>query len=192
MDFKKMTYKKKKQFLLIGSVLFLLFTYNFVISRTVELYTSNKRLSKEVKDGVSAPEKRKNLQHRLDGFNNSLNKYFADSLKNREYILGVVSEFCNKNHLVLREYPESRLTKEKDFEIETNVVVAEGDFLNLLRLVYELEQKVKIARPASVNFEKKFDHKRRKDVLSVTIYLQNLRVIKSAVVSYEDTTAKAG
>lgn len=179
MDFKKMTYKKKKQFLLIGSVLFLLFAYNFVISRTVEMYQNNRKLVREVEEGMSAPEKKRHLQHKLDGFNNSLNKYFSDSLKNREYILGIVSEFCSRNHLVLREYPELILSKEKDFEIETNVVVAEGDFLNLLKLVYELEQKVKVARPASVNFEKKFDHKRRKEVLSVTIYLQNLRLIKN-------------
>lgn len=179
MDFKKMTYKKKKQFLLIGSLLFLLFAYNFVISRTVNLYRNNQRLMREVTEGITAPEKKRMLEQRLEVFNSSLNRYFADSLRNREYILGVVSEFCNKNHLVLREYPASKVSAEKDFEIETNVVVAEGDFINLLKLVYELEQKVKIARPASVNFEKKFDHKRRRDVLSVTIFLQNLRFIKN-------------
>jgi hypothetical protein len=46
----------------------------------------------------------------------------------------------------------------------------------LLKLVYEIEQINKVARPASVNFEKKFDHKRKKEVLTATIYLQNIRM----------------
>jgi hypothetical protein len=155
---------------------FLLFVYNFIISKTVDIYSTNRTLQNKVSSALNAPERKKILETKLEKFNNSLNKYFTDSLKNREYILSIVSEFCDKNNVLLKEFPEPVISQEKDFEIETNVVIAEGGFLNLLKLVYELEQNNNVARPASVNFEKKFDYKRKKDILILTMYLQNIRL----------------
>jgi hypothetical protein len=179
MNFENLTYKRKNQLLWIGTIVFLLFVYNTVLSKTIDLYVNHGKLSQNVKDGTIAPEKKKNLQAQMEFFNNSLNKYFSDSLKNREYILGLVSEFCNKHSLLLKEFPETTIDFEKDFEIETNVLVAEGNFIDLLKLVYYLEQEAKVARPASVNFEKKFDFRRKKDVLTVSIFLQNIRMNKN-------------
>lgn len=178
MNFKDLTYRQKNKYLLFASVFFLIFAYNFVIDKTVALYQANDALHKKINAGMNAPERKKILEAKLDGFNHTLNKYFTDSLKNREYILGIVSEFCNKNNLTLKEFPEPVLFQEKDFEIETNIVIAEGGYLNLLKLVYELEQNKSVARPASVNFEKKFDYKRKRDVLTLTMYLQNIRTMK--------------
>jgi hypothetical protein len=176
MNFKNLTYKQKTKYLLIASGLFFLFVYNFVISRTFELYSINGSLHEKVMQAQNAPDKKKMLEVKINNFNNSLNKYFIDSTKNREYILATVSEFCHKNNLVLKEVPEPIITQEKDFDIETNIVVAEGGFINLLKLVYELEQNTIVARPASVNFEKKFDYKRKKDILTLSMYLQNIRM----------------
>jgi len=181
MNFKNLTYKKKLKVLWIGATVFLLFLYNFVLSRTIDEYVLNQELKKKIEEGQKAPERKSLLEEKAVRFDNSLNKYFSDSIKNREYLLAVVSQFCQKNKLLLQDFPNSYLSSEKDFDIETNVVVAEGNFLNLLRLVYELEQKIKIARPASVCFEKKFDNKRKREVLTVSIYLQNIRMNKNEI-----------
>jgi hypothetical protein len=182
MNFKNLTYKQKNRYLLIASILFLLFAYNFVIRKTVDLYFVNQSLHTKITDGLNAPERKRDLENRLDQFNNSLNKYLTDSISKRENILSIVSEFCHKNQLILKEFPEPILHYDKDFEIETNIVIAEGGYINLLKLVYELEQNQSIARPTSVNFEKKFDHKRKKEVLTLTMYLQNIRMTNEKIL----------
>jgi len=176
MNFKNLTYKQKNKYLIIASVFFLLFTYNFVIRKTIDLYQANNTLHTKIQAGLNAPEKKNKLESNLLQFNNGLNKYLTDSLRNREYLLNIVSDFCHKNNLVLKEFPEPIVDQEKNFEIETNIVVAEGGYVNLLKLVYELEYINVVARPASVNFEKRFDHKRKKEVLTLTMYLQNIRM----------------
>lgn len=176
MNFKNLTYKQKNKYLLVASILFLLFAYNFVIRKTIDLYFVNQSLHTKITEGLNAPERKKNLEGRLEQFNNSLNRYLTDSTRKRENILSLVSEFCHKNQLILKEFPEPIIHYDKDFEIETNIVMVEGGYINLLKLVYELEQNQSIARPTSVNFEKKFDHKRKKDVLTLTMYLQNIRM----------------
>jgi hypothetical protein len=173
---KALTYKKKNQYLGIGTVLFFIVIYLLVISNTVNLYVTNKELRAKLQDAESAPGKRNGLKKKLDKFNNSLSTYIADSLKNREFILTLVSDFSQKNHITLKEVPPAITSFEKGFTIETNMIIAEGNYIDLLKLVYEIEQKNKVARPVSVNFQKAFDFKRKKDVLTLTLYLQNIRM----------------
>ena len=70
------------------------------------------------------------------------------------------------------------LQKENDFEVITVQIVAQGVFVNLVKMVYYFEQVNKIGRVTSVRFEKKEDFKNRKQYLAVKLLLQNIKIIR--------------
>lgn len=169
-------YKKWNKVLFLGSPVLLIILVFLVFSRTWDLFTENREIKSKIENAESAPEQIGMLNARLKGVKSRFESYSLDSLKNREYLLQVVSAFCKKNHLTLKEFPQIAVEKHENFELSTNIIVAEGYYKDLLKLLYELEQKVGLGRPASVNFEKKYDFKRKRHVLTMTIYLQTIDV----------------
>ncbi len=159
---------------MLGSPLLLIILVVGVFSGTWELYEENRIIKTKIERGEGAPEQISALNKRLGYIKTRFNAYSLDSLKNREYLLLVVSGFCKKNHLILKEFPVISVEEHGGIGLMTNTIVAEGDFKNLLKLLYELEQKVGVGRPSSVYFEKNYDFKRKKDVLQMTIYLQTI------------------
>jgi hypothetical protein len=176
MNVDKLSFKKKNQFLLIGSGLCLLLIWFFLISSNLEKSQKNEELKRKIKLAENAPEKIKSLEVSLEDLNGHLNYYLLDSLKDQEYILEVVSNFCQKNNVTLRELPKVTAMEEENFTVVTSMIVAEGDFHHLLKLVYEMEQHNKVGRLSSVGFKSYIDTKTKKLVLNLTIYLQNILI----------------
>lgn len=133
-------------------------------------------LEQKVAKAKSSPQQISAMENRLVFINSKVNTYIVDSTKGHEHILDAVSTFCQKNNLILREFPKASYEEQKDITMESNVIVAEGSFINLLKLVYELENKNKVGKVASVSFNSSMDNKRKQLVLNVTLYLQNIRV----------------
>lgn len=176
MVFKNWSYRKRNRFLLPAIPVVAIILWFGVLSRTFDLYSENLNMKKVMARADEAPQRLAKVSASLQTLNARFEAYSLDSLKDREYLLQVVSNFCRKNNIILKEFPQKATEVNKDYGLETNLVVAEGEFKDLLRLLYELEQKSKIGRPTSVRFEKTFDHKRRKAVLTLTIYLQNIKL----------------
>ena len=94
--------------------------------------------------------------------------------------MDAVSTFCQKNNLILKEFPKTSHEEQQDFTMETNVVVVEGNYKDLVRLVYELENINKAGKVISVSFNSSIDNKLKKVILSATLYLQNICIKKKA------------
>jgi len=87
----------------------------------------------------------------------------------------MVTSYCKDKPLLLKEFPKTVLKETDGFLVELNYFTVEGDFKNLLNLVYTLEQKVKVGKVASVNFMIKENIKTKRNELTATIYIQNLK-----------------
>lgn len=173
-----MSYRKKNQYLLIGAILFLFIAWFVAGNKTYSLYSQNKTLSFNIQKGEDAPKTIGQLERKLNFFNSRLATFLSDSSKDENYMLEVVGNFCKKNRIVLKEFPPVSSQDEGDFIILTNKIIAEGNYKDLLRLVYELEQKSQVGRVTSVDFSSCMDNKRKKTVLAVSIYLQNIKLKK--------------
>jgi hypothetical protein len=174
------SYKQKNKYLLIGGVIFAVIIYMLAIRPTIDAYQQKKVLEQKLVQAKSAPQRMAGLETRLAFINSKVSSYLIDSTRNQEDILHAVSTFCQKNNLTLNEFPVTTYEEQTDFTIETNVVVAEGSFSNLVRLVYELEHKNKVGKVNSVKFISSMDTKRKKNVLNLIIYLQNIRIKNKA------------
>lgn len=178
MDQNSISYTKRNQYLLWGSLAFAVLAYLLAIQKTVVLWSENKELHVKLAQAEQAPIQIRTLEDKLATFNSQLGIYLVEHNDNQERIVRVANEFCQKNHLLLREIPELVMQQEGDFEVITTQIVAQGAYRDLVRMVYYFEKVHKIARVTSVKFEKTEDPKTRKTYLAVHILLQNIKLIK--------------
>ena len=90
-------------------------------------------------------------------------------------LLEFVTNYCQTNRAVLREFPETILADQGNLLIENNWFVVEGEFSTLINLVYTLEQKVKLGKVTSARYQLKKDLKSKQMALTTTIYIQNVK-----------------
>jgi hypothetical protein len=175
-NWNNLSYRTKSKYLLVGGLIFLLLAYMLAFSKTVNLYIENSNLKKKLIIAEEAPEKRRLMEVKSNVLKEKLSSYFADSLRDKDHLLEVVSYFCQKNNLLLKKFPNEEFYEEKEFIVGTTEMKIEGNFINLLKLLYLLEQKEAVGRVSSSSFDMVFDNKRKKNVLVLTIYLQTLKI----------------
>lgn len=178
---KNLSYYKKNRGLLIMLLLMLLIAYFAAIRNTVNSYQRNQELRANFEKGKNAPPKINRLEKKLNKINSMLDKYLLDSLNNQEYVMGIISDFCKDHHLTLQKFEDARVHEQEDMLVYTNKLIAEGNFINLVKLVYFLEMENRAGRVTSVNFHISEDMRTRKELLYCNIYLQSLKMKNDAL-----------
>ena len=168
----KTSLSKYLPYLVIIAVL--IAVYQFGISKTVSLYFENQALEENLNKALTADEEILKLNKEVGYLKNQLSEYTVDSIKNKEFIFHALAEFCKNTHVQLREFPVESVSNKNDYIIETNKIVAEGQYEDLLKLLHYIEYKGKIGRVSSVSFYSVRDHKKQKDILLMNIYIQTL------------------
>ena len=171
--FKQLSYRKKNRILLVGSLLSILLIYELAIKKTIIAYANCKQMEVQLQTANDAPKMMNELRRKnakMDLLLGNEGKY-ADI---QQSILGVVTDYCNANNLVLEQFPTPSVENNNGITIETNIITIEGEFGQLLNLIYLFEQKYKIGKVVSVNYKVKQDNLTRQIKLNVTIYLQNI------------------
>jgi hypothetical protein len=171
-----LTYKQKNQLLILASVFALLMIYWFLISPNLNRSSLNKKYRGEIAKAEKAPALIKSLREELGTMNSFMEAYVSDSAADEDRFVEVITNFCQKNNVTLKELPRVVETEEQKFTVQTKVVIAEGSYNDLLRLIYQLEKKEKVGRIVSTQFKSYTNNKTKKLTLSLTIYLQNLKI----------------
>ena len=165
--------------LVLFSVLFGIFVYQSVLSKTIDLYKQNRALSVTLKAASDAPAKFQLLRKKLSSLDNVIQSRQLDSSQSvHDFLISVLSKYCKENNTILKSFPETSTFTQGNFEIQTNSFTVQGSFVNLLQLVYLLEQKHRTGKLSSVNFQSAKDMDSQKVVLTATVYLQTVKNIK--------------
>ena len=172
--FKKLTYKKKNRLLAAGALVFIMLAYLLAFKKTIVLYSQCSDLKQQMQLASDAPQKAVLLEKQLKDIENLLGDQSSTGVDNQQLLLELITNYCEKENITLREFPKPLITSEKDYSIETNIFVVEGNFIKLLNLIYVLEQKRKVGKVASVHFQSKKNYKTKRLALTATIYLQNI------------------
>lgn len=181
---KQLTYRQKNKYLLIGFAVFVILSYVLAISDTLDSYFGYRQLEKKEKEMTRAPQELKNLQVKLKGLNYLIETRQRNTEGVHASLLNVITAYCDEQGILLREYPGMQENTQNDLVIETNIFEVQGSFFKLLDLVYLLEQKQRIGKVASVKFQTKRDMQTRNAMLTVTIYIQNIKT------NHHETIAK--
>ena len=175
MNWDSITYRQKNKFLLGGAVLLLLICYLFAFRNTIDLYQSNNAAEEKLEALKTAPQQIAALNKKLGFLNSRVKQYVRDDNFDQEDILVSISDFCKQNRLKIVEFPKSERKQKEDIVIETFHFTVEGNYVNLVKLIYDIEVVNKIGRIASLNFETQVDRRSKVKRLLVSVYLQNLR-----------------
>jgi hypothetical protein len=171
----QVSYKQRNFYLLGGIFLFFIVSYFTAIQKTIIVYQKNNDIIRHIEQGKHTAGTLDVSEKRMKDLNNCLQIYSLDSLKNQQFVMSEVSNLCRNFEVTLKNFPAAIISDENDFSIETNIIETEGNFSNQLRLLHALETKVKIGRISSVTYKSYVDNKRKKTVLSLIIYLQNIK-----------------
>ena len=170
-----MTYKKKNQLLIAVAILLVLVIYNFAIKKTLQAKSDCSVAEEQITLAANAPAMASQLEKELMLMDAKIG---SDSLKGKnsvQELLELITNYCQMNQLVLREFPETTALEQEKLTVETNMFIVEGSFSSLVNLVYILEQKSKLGKVASAHYQLKKDLKSKDMVLTATIYLQNVK-----------------
>jgi hypothetical protein len=176
---RNLSYERKFQLLILFSVLLGLVVYQFALSKTISLYKQNIQLNAKIKEASTAPAQFASLRKKLNSIDKVLQNQQNDSTQNtHDILLSTLSKYCKENNTTLKTFPETSFDKQGNFEIQTNTFTVQGNFTNLLQLVYLLEQKQRAGKISSVSFESFRDINTQKNILTASAYLQTIKDIK--------------
>lgn len=173
--FKNLTYKKKNQLLIAGAALAVFIVYSFAIKKTIIVYEKYSDAEHKIEFATNAPTKASQLEKELAVMDEKIGNQNRNGQNSSQVLLELVTNYCEKNHAILRDFPELTIANKEKLDVETNRFIVEGHFSTLINLVYNLEQKNKLGKVASVRYQLKKDFKTREMALTTTIYLQNIK-----------------
>jgi hypothetical protein len=173
--FAALTYKTKNQLLIAGIAILAMLIYLFAIKKTIRVYTQYSNAKNKIEQASNIPFMITKLEKELRKIDEKIGSQNYTGINTEQNLLEVITIYCQKNHAVLREFPQATASLQGNLLVETNVFIVEGNFNTLLNLVYLLEQKSKLGKVASVHYQFKKDIKTRDIVLTATIYIQNIK-----------------
>jgi hypothetical protein len=166
--------KKKFQGLLILLLLFTVVVYYYGMRPTLEMKASRDRAIYNIALSTRAPEKIQKLKAQLTSYDQKMNQYMEDTLSGGEPLLHLLSDYCNANRIELYKVEPVQNYTKSNYGIETIPVITRGGFKSMLGLAYHLEQVERKGRLVSVSFVKVNDHKIKKEVLELKLFLQTI------------------
>lgn len=171
---KQLTYQQKNKYLLFGGLASLILIYLLAVKNTLSLYQENKKLETFVGAHKSNELKVQDIKQRTELINAQVKKYFVDSVTHDENLMKAVSDLCHNEGVLLKEMPIIEKNKQGNYYIYTNRVVLEGTYHKLLKVLHQLENKQNVGRIASVQYKTYTDHKKKKEVLMLLLYIQTI------------------
>src|ERR1035437_8376562 len=139
--FKDLTYKKRNQLLLSGTILFFFIAYYLAFGKTISLYMECRSMKEQLTSLADAPNRAVALRQKLSELDQRLGGKQLSDTNTQQVLLNVITNYCQGNKIILREFPKAIAKQENDYMVETNFFTVEGSFSKLLDLVYLLERK---------------------------------------------------
>lgn len=173
--FRNTTYKQRVMLFAAGCIIFLIVVYSLAIKQTIATGKKYKHLKKDIAQAADAPQMIKELEKKITFYDNLLGNQQDLSRSFREVLLDYISNYCQQNKVVLKNFPSSHEYISNNFIIETSIVVLEGPFCNLLTLLHQLETKPGLGKVQSTAFESYTNIRTKRKVLHLTLYLQNIK-----------------
>ncbi len=173
--FKALTYKTKNQLLVAAMVVLAFLIYFFAIKKTREAYKQYTVVKDKITLATGLPAMIIQLENEIKKMDVKIGNQNTTGANTEQALLELLTTYCQKNHAVLREFPQATADKQGNLLVETNAFVVEGNFITLLNLVYALEQKSKLGKVAAVRYQLKKNIKTADMVLTVKVYIQNIK-----------------
>ncbi|WP_303316678.1 hypothetical protein Q4Q34_07695 [Flavivirga abyssicola] len=168
-----MTNKSKNIVLVTGFVLVLILCFKLAISKTITLKKEYNTLKQEEFLLKNTPKQLSLLKQKEKYYDSILNKYQIKGSSIQNNLLKTINTLANDNKLKVIHFLEPHVIENNNLSVKTYRFSLEGDYNNILKLVYHLEQQTKFGEIISLSFEKKKNFRTRKHYLQAHILLKS-------------------
>lgn len=174
---KNATYQQKFLYLLIGGFVILWFIYLFSIKETIKIkkqYNDIKIKTESVSDATASIlfyEKELKKIDSLIGSDNYIGNY------TQEQLLEGISKFSNYNNLSIVNFPAPHEYIDNGYRVLTYKAIITGGYIDLLRLLFELETKQYPGVIKSVDFSLSKQNVSGNSQLLMTLFIQDIKDI---------------
>jgi len=173
---KQLSYRQKNMALLGFTLVLGWVIWSYALSATVELSHSNTDMEQQLVLAEQAPATVGNLHRQLDELDALFGTPASTDAANRapEEIYDYVSRHCTQHGLSIHQYPAPHEFHSDLYHIETERIVVEGNYHDLLVLLHALERTFGKVRVASVHFYSEKNRLTNKTKLYAHFYLQTI------------------
>ena len=161
---------RQKNIALLGAILFFgMLIYLVSIQRTLSSYNSYQQKKEQLSRVSNANQLIAQYQSELAQFQQNTQQSY-----NRENLLEEVTTFCREHRLLVKTFPQAQRVKENNYPIITNKIQVEGDYKEVVKLAYLLEQEQRLGSISSLQFFTYKDRYKKKKLLRANIVLRNI------------------
>ncbi len=179
------TYQKKFIISFAGLILILALSWNLAFRKTWNCYSELKEVNNEMNNIDISEKTVTELEKQLAEIRLT-HVAIQDTLKS-ELVFKKISDLSVMDENVrIVQFPEVHQCSLNDYRIETTKLELEGNFINLLQFIYDLENEPSIGGISSIHFRLEKDYKQDKEFLKLDILVQNLK--KNATIHEKNTS----
>ena len=168
-----MTNKIKNTLLIAGFLLFLIICYHFAISKTIAQKKQYNTLKQQKLLFTNTPKKLSLLRQKEVYYDSLLTKYQLDGSSIQNNLLKTINNFADKNNIKVINFLEPHRILRNDLVINTYEFTIEGNYNNIINLIYLLEQQTKFGEIVNLHFIKKKNYKTGSYYLEAKVLLKS-------------------
>jgi hypothetical protein len=166
--------KQKFRIIVPAIVVLVWVSYQFSLSKTIDLWKECNRLEQQQALIKEIPEQLPVLTEKVKQLEKILGN--SDSGDFSNLILEQVNTLCQKNDVMLTEIPEKHVFNGKDLIVETLAINLEGSFSDQLSIFSELEKGEAKARLRSLRLQSIINQSTGERKLQSTLFLQSIKL----------------
>ncbi len=170
----RLTYRQRFYLLIAGLVIFLYLCHRLAFKETFKMRRECKQTEQRITQVITAPGQILNLEKKISVIDRSIRSDSIQEMNFHEVLLEKISDYCVKHDIDIIEYPPLHSYSWNEIILETNAIVLQGKFLDLLNMVYFTEQEASIGRISGVDFYTYYERARKKTYLRMKIYIQHI------------------
>ncbi|GAB4160300.1 MAG: general secretion pathway protein [Winogradskyella sp.] len=168
-----MNSKQKNIVLIVGFITVLYICYILAVSKTLEQKELYNNLSKEVILSKNAPKQLSLLKQKEVYYDSLLTKYQLDGSSIQNNLLKVINSYAESNNLKVVSFLEPHVIAQNDLTIKTYDFTVEGNYNDIIKLIYQLEQQTKFGEIVNIHFEKKKNFRTGRYYLRARVLLKS-------------------
>jgi hypothetical protein len=157
------------------SILLTYLIYHFSIAPTIEKYFELIEKNTQIINTNDLPSKLKAIKIDIEQLDLLIGEGDqVDKLGKRRALLGAISDYCNTNHITIKQISKPEYFEQNQVFVEINQLVLKGSFFELLKFIYYMEERKSFGRIASLSYFMEKDVKTKEESLSLLVYFQYL------------------
>jgi len=167
---------KKRFYILIGGVvLLIILSYKFTISKTFALRKEYR--SAKIDKGISmnVSKKLQVLHLKQSHYDSILSQFNLRETSMENNLLRSINTQSELLNVRLREFNSPHVVEDKSSRFSTYHFTLEGSFVNILRLLYEMEKDGVYGEITHLEFIKQKDFRSKKTLLTAKVFIQTIQ-----------------